>query len=457
MMEQTYTQPVAEKNSESCLRGKYERIGLLDHMGFGNMGDAAVHESFVQNIKGRLPHASLIAFSLNPDDTKGRHNIPAYPITWNYPRRNDPATLETIAPTPVFSLASIAKRCRIPRGFARRVRNYFRELAHLRRSYAVVRSLDLLIIAGGGQLTDLWRVLPYNIFKFCLLARLARTPVFIVGVGADLIRGRSSKFFAGWSVRLANYASFRDAESQALIRSLGVRKPTRVCPDPVYALDVRQLTTPKPSGALTRKVGLNPMGFCDPRLWPRKDEAAYRCYLDKLTQFSLGLLARNYTIELFTSDIGVDRYAIDDLRARLLDAAPREASERLVSRPVLELHDLLLQIRTFDFVITPKFHGVVFSHLLGKPVIALSYLPKIDRLMRAVGHDFYCLDIERFDVHSLIEKFDSLVRDSADLTRRFRKMAAMYRERLDLEFDNLFSQEAAPAEWQDESGWRKRA
>jgi hypothetical protein len=77
----------------------------------------------------------------------------------------------------------------------------------------------------------------------------------------------------------------------------------------------------------------------------------------------------------------------------------------------------------FDFIITPKFHGVIFSHLLTKPVIALSYHPKIDDLMRAVGHSRYCLDIEHFAVDSLIETFGSLVYNSHDLRAQFRKAA----------------------------------
>src|ERR1700735_1467658 len=55
-------------------------IGLLDHMGYGNLGDAAVQESVIANIKKRLPNARLVAFSLSPEDTIKRHGIPCYPI-----------------------------------------------------------------------------------------------------------------------------------------------------------------------------------------------------------------------------------------------------------------------------------------------------------------------------------------------------------------------------------------
>ena len=166
------------------------------------------------------------------------------------------------------------------------------------------------------------------------------------------------------------------------------------------------------ASTLRHKVGLNPIGFCDPRRWPRKDDAAYRRYLDKLEAFSLSILAQNYDLEIFTSDIIVDVYAIEDLNKRLLKSA---SSSRVVVRPVLTLKELLLQMSEFDFVVTSKFHGVVFSHLLGKPVIALSYLPKIENLMRTAGHDRYCLDIAHFEVNSLLEKYSLLVEENDQL------------------------------------------
>ena len=61
-------------------RGESMVIGLLDHMGYGNLGDAAVQDSVIGNIRKRLPNARLVGFSLVPDDTINRHGIPCHPI-----------------------------------------------------------------------------------------------------------------------------------------------------------------------------------------------------------------------------------------------------------------------------------------------------------------------------------------------------------------------------------------
>jgi polysaccharide pyruvyl transferase WcaK-like protein len=419
----------------------YQTIGLLDHMGWGNLGDAAVQESIISNIKRRLPDAQLIAFSLNPQDTQRRHGVVSYPITWDYPGRDTSVASPSAALGVRGNLKALVKRWRHVYAVTKPIHDFVRELVHLIASYQLVKSLDLLIISGGGQLSELWRgpwSHPYNVFKFCALAKLSATPVFIVGVGAGPLKHPLSKFFAGCSVRLADYTSFRDVESQALIHELGVNASTHVYPDPAYALDLQAWTTAKVDKKLRSRVGLNPIGFCDSRIWPLKDDATYHGYLDKLAVFSAWLLTQGYDLEIFTGEISVDRYAIDDLRQRLPAGVFRNESTRVTCSPRFGLKELISQMSKFDFVITSKFHGVIFSHLLGKPIVALSYHRKIGDLMRTVGHEQYCLDINSFKVDVLIETFGLLVDNSEAFRSRCHQIAMMRRSAVQEQFDGLF-------------------
>lgn len=445
----------------------YKTIGLLDHMGYGNMGDAAIQESFIANIRKRLPGTHLIGFSLYPDDTRKRHGIESYPITWCHPGSNETHVPIRKASHLRSRFKLFVKSCRTVYAFAKPVHDCIQEVVFLIRSYSVVKSLDLLVMSGGGQLCELYGRLPYNVFKFCALAKLSNTPVFLVGIGADLLKRPSNKWFARWAVRLANYASFRSLESQALIRQLGVKKQTHVCPDPAYALDIQDYLTSPRSDSLTAvdarallrnsgcklqdytpvktskttalKVGLNPVGFCDPRRWPRKDDTVYQRYLDNVASFSSWLLGQNYSVDIFSSDISGDFYAIEDLSNKLLSESVVSRRAGVTVSPFVTLKDLLDQMSTFDFVVTSRFHGVIFSHLLAKPVIALSYLPKIQDLMRTVGHDEYCLDIEHFDVETLIGRFKVLVQDRDRLVSLFRGKSEEYSGALHTHFDRLFS------------------
>ena len=431
---------------------KYKTIGLLDHMGLGNMGDAAILEAFIANIRSRDPRAKLVAFSLNPQDTKRRHGIEmSHPIKWNYSERygslagnaaqsdvgakqeNSIARLKAL----VKRIPSLYRLADASRTVARRVAYPIREIAHLVRSFRHIRSLDVLVLSGGGQLCELWKDMPYNVFKFCLLAKLAGKPLLLVGIGAGPLDRPWNRLFGKWSVGLSDYTSFRDIESKILVSGLGSRAETHVCPDPAYSLDVSRYMESRVPREPYPKVGINLMGFCDPRIWPRQDERKYRSYLGKMHSFVLWLRRTGYAVEIFTSDLAIDRYAIEDLKTKLdSDQTPYYPS--LTIRPVVGLDELLGQMSGFDFVVTSKFHGVVFSHLLSKPVISLSYHYKIDNLMRAIGHSEYCLEVEKFEVDVLMEKFGLLVEKAGTLRTLFAEAVALRRSKLISEFDRLF-------------------
>ena len=122
-------------------------------------------------------------------------------------------------------------------------RNLARELAHLGRSFKVLRSLDTLIIAGGGQLCELWRgpwSHPYNVFKFSVLTKLANRKLLFLNVGAGPLNSFLGRAFVKCSVYLADYVSFRDVESQTLVHRPGGERQTHVFPDSAYALDISE-------------------------------------------------------------------------------------------------------------------------------------------------------------------------------------------------------------------------
>ena|ERR1700724_549911 len=56
------------------------KIGLLQHVGGGNLGDDATLAAVAANIRRRWPNVEIVAFSMNPDDTEKRHGIKSYPI-----------------------------------------------------------------------------------------------------------------------------------------------------------------------------------------------------------------------------------------------------------------------------------------------------------------------------------------------------------------------------------------
>src|SRR6202034_3239259 len=100
-------------------------------------------------------------------------------------------------------LKSTSKKIPIVSGVIRRALHLYREVAHLFRSFKVLQSLDIMIIAGGGQLTELWRgpwSHPYNVLKFSILTKLANKKLLFLNVGAGPLRSGLSKIFVKSSV-----------------------------------------------------------------------------------------------------------------------------------------------------------------------------------------------------------------------------------------------------------------
>ena len=425
-----------------------KQIGLLDAMGGGNLGDAAIQDSVIANIRSRLPAAGIVGFSFVPADTVKRHGIPCYPITRHSGKSEHAGGHSVVVES---TLRRALKDLPALRALARPVAEVVREALFLARTYRVLRSLDLLIMSGGGQLCELWGG-PWahlcNLFKFSVLARLAGKRLYFLNVGAEPLEHWLSRFFAGFAVRLADYVSFRDDYSRTLVRSLGVKAKAHVSADPAYALDVTNYLAAAPGESSKPTVGINPIGYCDPRIWPHKDQSVYEAYLEKLATFSLWLLEQGYCLKMFTTSAAVDKYAVADLKRQLLERVPsgesiggpfESSGDRVKEAVCGSVTEVLKEMAACNFIVTSKYHGVVFSHMLRKPVIALGYQKKIDVAMQAVGQEQFCTSIETFETEWIIRAFRSLIQSREAIKSREAAAVAAYADTLRNQFDELFS------------------
>ena len=197
------------------MAGEPRKIGLLEHFGTGNLGDDATVDAVLHYIKSQWPRASVIGLSLHPSDSEKRHGIPCFPI-----RRGlfspEPYRPTTTGATLKDKFKALLDRCRLL-FLVQKPRQFFRELLFLGKSFRVAKSLDLLVVCGGGQLLDAWGgpwAFPYTIFKWVLLAKLCRRKCYFVNVGAGPLDYSLSKWFVKRALHLADYVSFRDDKSK---------------------------------------------------------------------------------------------------------------------------------------------------------------------------------------------------------------------------------------------------
>ena len=430
-----------------------KKIGLLNHMGGGNLGDDATQTAVIHHIKKRWPESVMFGFSMNPSDTLARHGIPSYPIRRQIWGRS-PATENNMASfkAKVKSAVSryrflftVIKAVGDTVAVAIRIsRTLFRELSFLLRSLRIIRPLDLLIISGGGQLLDSWGgpwKFPYTIFKWVLLARISNVKCYFINVGAGPLRHPLSKFFVKYALFLGDYASFRDEKSGALVQQIGFTGRTHVSADCVYGLDLPALNTSRSGEPGGPVVGVSPMAYCDPRVYWEKDQGVYENFIRTLALFGSWLIRNHHRLRLFSTDIWFDSQTIEELKMALNNDPCIAGSRPIIHEPIAATEELLSQLSSLDYVVTCRYHGVIFAHLMNIPVLALSHHPKVATLMDDLGLSEYCLDIHMLDLEVLMSTFVRLADNRDRVKACMAEKAAVYKSRLTSQFDTLFPEE----------------
>ncbi|RKZ14397.1 hypothetical protein DRQ53_11645 [bacterium] len=443
-------------------------IGLYGPFGWGNLGDAAIQEAMLHNVRRRIEDVRFTGISLNPVNTRAIHGIDAVPIlrSWVEPDKApegvgvsvgergsdgvdgvkaeaaaDSAANATTRPdedAPSTSWKDLAPVLLLRR-LLRPAIEALRELRFHARNTAFLRQLDLLVISGGGQISDDWGGPwdhPWSMFMWTLMARSVGTPVAVVSVGAGPIDAPLSRRFFFAALRLASWRSVRDVQSLHFLRDAGCSLPVEVYPDLAFSHPLPASTTTGNNEVVGVVTGMSPMSWQHPTpgVWPDQNAALYDQHIATLAQFTVSLMDAGDRVVLFSNQIRNDRFAFDDLLTRL---GERDAFE---AEPTRDLQHLLKQIASTDVVVTSRLHGVILSFLQARPVIALSYESKIDAVLEQFGQNGARLSIDAVSAEGLAEHHASLVDDIEATRAHIATVAASHRARLDEQYDRLFGQ-----------------
>lgn len=430
---------VAEARAERG--GEASRIGILSHVGNRNLGEEATITAVLANLRARLPSAEFVGFTIRPADTRRRHSIPAFPLRRGISREPPPSLYErrrrAEAPAPngdsdsggrdhdrppvLRWLAAVFKKVPGLRPLVRLLRSGLRstvdvvaEVPFLARSYRRVRNFDLLLIVGTQQVRDFpqgpWRY-PFTLFKWTALARLAGVPVAYAGIGAGQVTTRLGRVQLRWALEMADYRSFRDPGSLEVARDLGVSGACEVVPDLALSLRIGS----EENTGRGRVVGINVMPFMDPNYWNPGDSAGHRGYVGVVADFSRWLLEHGYSIRLFPTHPAVD----PEIGLRVLkqmregaegDLLVREA-DRIHPLDVSTVEELRRELSRTDFVVSTRYHGMIFGILERRPVLGLSYGFKFGQLAQVMGTSEFIVDAEEMEGAELIDRFRKLARN----------------------------------------------
>jgi polysaccharide pyruvyl transferase WcaK-like protein len=432
------------------------KIGVFSHGGTKNLGDEALLAAVIQNVRLRIPDADVVGFTINPEDTLERHGILSFPVRQIGRRAlsNSAGSKPSVGTTKTTAregssggaakiknalkiLPGVRPAVLVLRSLAENLRAIFAEPKFLFDSYRRLEGVDLLLVAGSQQLNDgyggAWGF-PYTLFKWTLLAKLAGTRVAILSVGAGPISSPLSKIFFKRVLNLVDYRSYRDAISSRMMESMGIKGAHPVLPDLVYSL---QLPAPKaaPTGAAHIVVGANPVPFFDGRYWPTPDPARYQDYVRKFARFAKWLDKSGHSVLFFPTQTRADVLTIDDIRRAMNGHS--QSPNLLPGRPMQTLEDLVSEISRADFVVANRYHGILISLMMNKPVLGVAYHEKSRALLEQAGQGEYVLNIADFRTEDLIERFSALEAAAPAVKKRIAERMAPLRKALDEQYDTV--------------------
>lgn len=407
------------------------RIALLTPYAGGNLGDAAIQDAMIANLRLCLPDAQFSGVSLNCDSFAERHGAGGFPLCGTnrpfYGMSHGSVTGEAAIPagTPggesPGTRLSLARRAleRTPwlRQGLRKMRSWAsiipREVRHSIQGYRFLRTQDVLIVSGGGQLDEEWGGPwghPFALFKWAVLARMARVPCAVASVGACKVTSSVSRLFLSAALGMACYRSYRDEKSRRIATGLLERAARdSVVPDLAFSIPASELPPPGAIRSMSQGrtvVALSPIAYAKSESWPRQDHALYDRYVRQMAQVVSRLLARGYFLVIVCSSLGDDDRVIPEILDHLDDDAKKKVPGQMHVPAIATWKDLVASLQDADVLIASRLHSVILGFVASRPAIAISFDPKVDWVMQDLGQTDYLLHIRDFSAGDVLDALD---------------------------------------------------
>jgi polysaccharide pyruvyl transferase WcaK-like protein len=414
------------------------KIGVFGHYGDLNLGEEATIEAVIYNITQIAPDAVVQCFSIYPDDSRERHKLVSFPIqdvsdelleSRRLRGTNRDVELSFSVKEPLEPIADKGLRRRLkriyPLVFAVHVLRWVKqavtatisEIKFAIRCLKQLNELDLLMIVGSNQCFDFcggpWHY-PYTLLKWSILAKISRTKLAFVSVGAGPIISRLSKLMIRGALALADYRSFRDKVSKKEIDDINAdHDHDRVVPDLAFSLP--DIYTHEKENVERDEIviAINPMPIYDHRYWPQGDDSIYFSLIDKFIELTEWIEISGHRF-FFYGTHPRDALAVEDIRKKLGTARFEFRDPEIYPNDVTKL---MTRIAGADVAVAMRFHGIILPYVLCKPVLGLEYWKKTEDLMNQmdqsdyyVSKDIFLNKTSGFQLENITTKLDLLIK-----------------------------------------------
>lgn len=400
----------------------HPRIAFFGHFGWTNFGNEITLQAILHVLRGLAPDAEFNCICTGPEAAAAAYNIKAMPSR-DYVVK--PWGLD-------HPLVGLARKLFV---------GIPSELYRWIKGFKTLWGTDALIVPGTGLLTDAFTLLywgPYDLFRWSVTAKLCRAKLLFVSVGAGPIYTRLGRFLIKAALSLADFRSYRDESSRQYLKGIGFRSDDDpVYPDLVYSFPERLIPCGRQSDGKKLTVGLGLMEYAGKYSVERPTSAVPSAYLETLVEFVKWLLAHEYNVRLLIGDL-VDAPVVREFQSLLKERGVTYEEGRIVNEPAASVQDLLAQLAATDLVVATRFHNVLLSLLVMKPVLAISFHHKCSSLMNQMGLSGYCQDINDLKAEKLIERFCQLQQNVGCVKRMVGEKVTACRDALDEQYGLVF-------------------
>lgn len=421
MLSGTRLQNVLDVFSESKMTVRGQRIILYGHFGSGNIGNDSSLAAMLHAIKKYCPSADLICICDDPQIVAERYQI---------------KTLQIGPQHEMVEEAASNRGLSIIRKLWRRVSS---EIEFWIRRPGWFQRGDQFIIVGTGAVDDMavrhfWNA-PYELYRWCSVAKWGGARLVFLSVGVGPIENRINRFLMLTALSMADYRSYRETAALEYLKSVGYKTTGDLLyPDLVFSLPSELLPVSRGVSAQAT-VGLGLINYQGWRHDPDQGETIYQAYISKIKRFVSWLLDKGYSIRIISGDT-IDQRPVQEI----VDYVSREKTGqggKLIVEPITDVNRLFEQIAQTDIVVASRFHNVLCSLMLERPVISLGYHAKNDALMSEMELASYCQHIETFTFEKLVEQFEHYAVEIDEAVRRIHRKNQMYRDLLDEQYRTI--------------------
>jgi polysaccharide pyruvyl transferase WcaK-like protein len=275
--------------------------------------------------------------------------------------------------------------------------------------------------------------------RWSRIARQVGASFYVASVGTGNLSA-ASRFLVKQALSSADYRSYRDERSRELVREPVLTRDDPIVPDLAFGHPTGAVPAP---GKERLVVGVSPMNFGHPSLWPEGKASVYQKHVGTFGELVVRLLEAGHEVVLFSSSVDPEAMADAAAPARSL---PADVQARLHVEEVRSVAGLFEVLARTDLVVAARLHAVLLALVAHRPVLAVAHERKVRTLMDELGHSRYCVDIADFEVPSGITLVREIAERRAPLTAEVAAFAAKCRERVDRQYDRLFYSQRSTSE-----------